>query len=105
MKNNKSQITYETVKKLAGLAKLDIDQKQTDELTRELELTLNYVSELQRVDTTHAKETSQVTGLVNVTREDEIDTQRIFSQKQALKNAKKTHNGFFVVERVLDEKI
>ena len=67
-------------------------------------MTVGYVSQLQSVNTEDVVETSQVTGLENVLREDEIDESRILTQEEALSGAKSTHNGFFVVDRIFEEK-
>jgi len=45
----------------------------------------------------------QVTGLENATREDEVQEERMFTQEEALRNAPRTHNGYFVVDQILDK--
>jgi aspartyl/glutamyl-tRNA(Asn/Gln) amidotransferase C subunit len=66
--------------------------------------TLTVVEELGELDTSKTPSTHQVTGLENVWREDKVDEKKMFSQKEALANGAKTHQGFFVVPRVLEEK-
>ena len=61
---------------------------------------LKFVSKLQKIDTKDIKPTSQVTGLTNVLREDEIENTRMFSQEQALSAAPDTYNGFIKVPYV-----
>lgn len=88
---------------IAKLAQLPITEEQAEELRKQVGTTVNYVSQIQSLETGDSEETSQVTGLENVFREDVVETQRSFTQEQALANAKRTHNGFFVVDAVFGE--
>lgn len=97
------KITSAVVVKVAKLAGLPLTKQQIEELTNQVGVTIQYVSQLQSLPTGNATETSQVTGLENVFREDVIDNKRTFTQEQALANAKRTHNGFFVVDAVFNE--
>jgi len=92
------------VKKLATLSKLKIDKKEEEYFKKQFEKTLKIVEEFDRLDTSKTVPTYIVTGTENVMREDEIDTTKMLSQEEALSNAKSTHNGFFVVDAILDEK-
>lgn len=85
------------IKHIANLAALSISADQAGKLKDQLEKILEFVSKLQSLKTSDVVPTSQVTGLINVTREDEIDTSRMLTQEQALSNASETHNGFFKV--------
>ncbi len=91
------------VKKIASLAKIPISSVQEKELASGFNATMEVVDELFKVDVAAIAPTSQVTGLTNVFREDEVDAIRIFTQEQALANAKYTHNGFFVVEQIIEQ--
>ena len=97
-------VTSSDVDHLAKLANLPITEGQKQELTKQVGVTVQYVSQLQQLDTKGVTETSQVTGMENVFREDKIDLSRTFTQEEALSNAKRTYNGFFVVDAVLEEK-
>lgn len=57
---------------LANLARLGLSQKEKEVLRKELASILAYVNKLQEVDTKNIEPTAQVTGLVNVMREDEV---------------------------------
>lgn len=98
-----ASLTTKDIDKIARLASLPLNESQVSELTEQVGVTVSYVSELQTLATDNVTETSQVTGMENVLREDVIDEKRIFSQEDALANAKRTHNGFFVVDQVLGE--
>ena len=97
-------LTGSDIDHIARLANLPVTTEQAHELTEQVGITVQYVSQLQSLTTTGVEETSQVTGLENVFREDKIDTSRMFTADEALANATRTHNGFFVVDRVLEEK-
>ncbi len=102
--STKPTVTATDIAHIAKLANVPVTSEQVEELTKQVGVTVEYVSQLSMVDTVGVTETSQVTGLENVLREDEIDTTRMFTQEEALANAKRTYNGFFVVDAVLDEK-
>ena len=87
---------------IAKLANLIIVSDQHDLFIAQLSSILAFVSTLQNVPTDKIDETSQVTGLVNIYREDVIDRSRMLSQRQALSNAHQKHNGFFVVPAVFE---
>lgn len=91
------------VQKIAKLANIPVTDALAEDLADGFTKTMTVVDELTRVDVEGIEATNQVTGLENVLREDEIDTSRIFSQEEALANAKRTHNGFFVVDQILGE--
>lgn len=98
-----STVSPSDVKKVAALANLPLSDKEVTELTDAFKKTLDVVNELQKLDTKNVQPTSQVTGLENVMREDTVDTSRMFSQEEALANAPRKHNGYFVVDQVLEE--
>lgn len=85
---------------LAKLANLPLSPKLKQKLETELEQTLNYVSKISQVKTDHITATHQVTSLYNVFRSDVIDRTRLLTQKEALSQAKRTHNGYFVVTTI-----
>lgn len=89
------------IQHIAKLANLFINKDHQDLFAPQLTAILAFVSKLQEISTDNVKPTAQVTGLVNVYREDEIDESRMLSQKNALRNAKATHDGFFIVPAVL----
>lgn len=89
------------VKHVAKLANLPLKDEEVDKFENQLSSILDYIKKLQEVDTSKVEETSHVTGLENVLREDE--TRSSLSQEEALSNAKDKHNGMFKVKAVLTE--
>lgn len=90
------------VKHLAKLASLSPSPTLIPALDAGVETTLNYAKILETVDVSHVDVTNEITGLKNVLREDVIDESRMLSQDQALANAPKSHDGFFMVDAILE---
>ena len=67
-----TKLTREDVLKLAQLARLDLSEDEITEFQAEVSEILQYVEKLQSVDIDGLQPTNQVTGLTNVTRDDEI---------------------------------
>ena len=66
------KLTKAEVLSLARLARLRLTPQEVDRYLVEMNSILDYVELLNSADTYELKPTSQVTGLVNVYREDEI---------------------------------
>lgn len=97
-----NKMTLEIVEKTAELAKLPVSTEEAKNLVAAFEETLATVTKMNEVDVSDLEPTHQVTGLENVLREDVVDKDWMFSQEEALANAAQTHNGYFVVPRILD---
>lgn len=91
------------IKKIAKLAELPIPEGELAKLESQLEQTIEHVDRLQNIDTSSVSGTNTVTNLSNVVREDVVEPS--LTQEEALSNAKKTHNGFFVVPVILEEAV
>ncbi len=65
------------VKKVAQLANLIISEEEEKKLAVQFEETLKTVEIIKELNTDGVEAISQVTGLTNVMREDEIDEKRI----------------------------
>ena len=104
MKTSKksTKFSLEDVKHVAKLAKLKLTPQEEKKLAPQLAEILDYVSQLTLVPTENVKVTSQVTGLENIFREDEIDTSRMLTQEEALSNAPATYNGFVKVKAIFE---
>ncbi len=96
-------MTKINIKHVAELASLPISEEKLKKLEKQLEETLEHVDRLQDIDTSKVTGTNEVTNLSNVTREDIVESS--LTQEEALQNAKKTYNGFFVVPVIIEEAI
>lgn len=99
----KDIINTQAVEHIAALAKLNLTPEQIARIQPQLTTVLEFMSKIQALDTAGVPETAHVTGLHNVFREDAVDPGRMLSQEDALRNARKTHDGYFVVDAVLKE--
>ncbi|HTK03599.1 MAG TPA: Asp-tRNA(Asn)/Glu-tRNA(Gln) amidotransferase subunit GatC [Alphaproteobacteria bacterium] len=97
-----AKLTRQDVLHIAKLAKLSLTDDEVEKFTAQLSSILKYVDELNSVDTSEVDPTSQTTGLVNVFRDDEIKTDQILSQAEALSGTDETYNGYFRVPTILE---
>src|SRR4051812_7519746 len=67
-----ADLTRDDVLKLAQLARLQLTDDEVTEYQKELAEILQYVEQLNDIDISGLEPTSQVTGLTNVTRDDDI---------------------------------
>ncbi len=98
-----SSLTSNDIDHISTLAHLFLTDDEKSLFAIQLSAILDFISKLQKVSTTNIEPTSQITGLQNVFREDEIDTSRMLSQKQALANAPATYKGYFQVKAIFGE--
>ena len=66
------EITKQEVEHIAGLARLELTEKEKEKFATQISSILGYFKELQKVDLSKVEPTAQVTGLQNVTRSDEV---------------------------------
>lgn len=95
-----AKLSHDDVLKLARLARLHLSEKEVGRFQKEIEAILGYVEQLQRVDLGKLDPTTQVTGLTNVMRPDEIRDYGS-SAEELLKNAPLTEKGHIKVRRML----
>lgn len=95
-----AKISNDAASKLAKLARLAITSEQTKTISQELDSILNYVEQLSTVNVEGVDEVSQVTGLEDVWRKDEVRPSKL-TQDQLLANAPATEGGYIKVKRVL----
>ncbi len=95
-----SKLSRDDVLKLAQLSRLKLSDEEIERFRGELSSILEYVEQLNQVDTSGLEPTSQVTGLKNVMRADVV---KDYGYKTAdlLKNAPAIQDNQFKVKRVL----
>ena len=101
--NSKGKLSLDDVRHLAKLANLKLTDKGIEELLPSVSSFLQYVSKIKSLDTESVEETSQITNLENVFREDVVDDERMLTQEEALSNCKKKHNGYFMVDAIFED--
>lgn len=89
------------VHRVAKLANLTVTEEEVPEFEKQLGEILTYIEKLNSVDTSKIETTAQITGLSNRVRTDE-EVYDNLSQEEALSGGKNTHNGLFVVDKLVD---
>jgi len=97
------KFSEDNVTHIAKLANIPVSPDEAINMAEGFNTTISVVDNLFKINVKGIQPAYQVTGLENVMREDEINLDRQLSQDQALMNAKRTHNGFFVVDQVIEQ--
>jgi aspartyl-tRNA(Asn)/glutamyl-tRNA(Gln) amidotransferase subunit C len=95
-----SKLSRDDVLKLARLARLDLTSEEVELFRTQLSDILQYVEQLDKVDVAGLEPTTQVTGLKNVMREDEVVDYGV-SPKELLRLAPKSQDGHIKVKRMI----
>lgn len=95
-----TQITKELVLKIAELARLELSDKELENLQNDLGSIIHYVEKLNELDTTGVPPTSHVLDLKNVMRED-IPVPGI-PREEVLKNVPDHQDGQIRVPSILE---
>lgn len=95
-----AKLSTDDVLKLARLSRLRLSDDEVAAFQAEISEILGYVEQLSGIDTKGLEPTSQVTGLTNVMRKDELIDYGA-SQEALLKNAPALEKKQFKVKRVL----
>ena len=93
------KLSQTEVEHIAGLARLKLSEAEKIQYSQELSAILDYVEKMQAVDTTGVEETSQVTGLTNIMREDKIIESNI--SDELVSSAPEAGNGYIKVPKIL----
>ena len=98
-----ARLTKSDVLHVAELAKLDLTDKEIDKFLPQLSSIVDFISQLNEVDTNGVEPTSQTTGLTDVLRDDDIKPSSI-NQDEALSGTDNVYNGLFKVPALLSER-
>ena len=93
-------IDKDTVKHIAKLARISLDEKKINNLSKDLSSIMKFIEKLNELNT---DKTSPLTSIINAslrTREDEVKDGKI--KDQILKNSPEKNKEFFVVPKVVD---
>ena len=91
-------ITIKDVEHVAKLARLALTEEEKEKFAPQLNAVLEYVDELNEVDTTGIEPMAHSIKISNVMREDEV--KQDFSREEMLKNAPEEEDGFFKVPKI-----
>lgn len=89
------------VDKLAGLARLQFNAEEKENLRKDLQRMIEFVDKLNELDTTGVQPLLHMSDAVNVLREDLV--QGSISREEGLKNAPETDGLYFKVPKVINK--
>jgi aspartyl-tRNA(Asn)/glutamyl-tRNA(Gln) amidotransferase subunit C len=93
-------IDRETLRKIAHLARLDFNQADEEGMIRDLTEILDWVEQLNEVDTEGVEPLTSMSQEVNMFRDDEVGEH--LDHERALKNAPDKDNDYFRVPKVIE---
>ena len=89
------------VKHVAKLANLPLTADEEEKYTQQLSKILDYIDQLNQVDTSSVEPTYNVSGQANVMAKDEVSGS--LSQEDAIKNGSQVKDGYFVTKGVFSD--
>lgn len=95
---SKSDVTH-----VANLAKLELTESEIEKFQPQLSSIINFISELNEVDTDGVEPTYSTAGLTNVLHNDEVIASSL-GVDEALSGTDSYYNDYFKVEAILTER-
>ena len=93
-------IDKDTVKHIAKLARISLDEKKINNLSKDLSSIIKFIEKLNELNT---EKTVPLTSIINASlrsRKDEVSDEKI--KDQILKNSPEKNEEFFVVPKVIE---
>jgi len=90
------------IEHVAKLARLGLSEKEKDRFQKDLSSILDFIEKMKEVDVDDTPPTAQATGLLNVSRQDEIDSTNPEERRGLLANAPETRDGYIKVKAVFE---
>ncbi len=98
-----TRITAEDVKKVAKLSRLDISEDDIEKYSAQLEEILEYIAQLESIDTSNIEPTTRAVEVINVFRDDIVETSDSDVREKLLNLAPKREGEFYQVPKILSE--
>lgn len=95
------KLSIAQVKHVAKLANLPIDEADLQKYAAQLSGILDYVKQLEKVDTTNVEPTFNISPDVNIQAEDHV--LQPLDQAEAIGNAPLSRHGFIITKGVFNE--
>ena len=96
-----TKITSQDVLNVAKLARLELEEKEVDLYTNQLEQILGYVAQLEKIDTTNVEPTTRAVEVVNILREDSVQSTTV--REDLLDQAPQREGDFYGVPKILGD--
>ena len=94
-----SRISANDVRKVAQLARLQLSDEVIETFTPQLEKIIDFVAQLEEIDTTNVAPTTRAVEVVNVCREDVVNTTDV--REELLDLAPEREGDFYRVPKIL----
>ena len=95
------RISNEEVKKVAALARLELDANQIDNHAKQLEKILEYINQLDKINTDNVACTTRAIEVINVLRKDEKKNNK--NVEEFLDLAPSRENKFYKVPKIMND--
>jgi aspartyl-tRNA(Asn)/glutamyl-tRNA(Gln) amidotransferase subunit C len=96
------QVDKDTVAKIAHLARLEVNEQETEALVGDMNKILDFMAKLNEVDTENVEPLIYMTNEVNTLREDVVKQET--THDEALLNAPQQDGKYFLVPKVIERK-
>jgi aspartyl-tRNA(Asn)/glutamyl-tRNA(Gln) amidotransferase subunit C len=93
-------IDKDTVKHISKLARISVNDKKVDSLSKDLSSIIRFIEKLNKLNTDNVKPLTSIIDASLKSREDEIRDGKI--RDQILKNSPENNDEFFVVPKVVE---
>ena len=94
------RISKEEVKKVAKLSRLKLNEEQIENHANQIEKILDYINQLEKIDTTNVDCTTRAIEVVNVLRTDEKE--KFKNRDDILNLAPSREDDFFKVPKIIN---
>ena len=93
-------IDKDTVKHISKLARISLDEKNVDSLSKDLTSIMKFIENLNKLNTDKIDPLTSIINASLKSRKDEVKDGKI--RDQILKNSPEKNNEFFVVPKVIE---
>jgi aspartyl-tRNA(Asn)/glutamyl-tRNA(Gln) amidotransferase subunit C len=99
--SQKVKLSPAEVRRVADLARIELRDGEEKKFAEDLSAVLSYIDQLNEIDTENIPATNQVTGLVNILRDDVIEGCDEETKKKILEGAPMREGDYIKVKAVL----
>ena len=96
-----TKITKEEVKKVANLARLELNENEINDHVEQLEKILDYIVQLEKIDTDDVPSTMRAIEVINVFRKDENKSYDCY--EQLLELGPSREDKYYKVPKIINE--
>ena len=93
-------IDKDTVKHISKLARISLDEKKLDSLSKDLTSIMRFIENLNKINTDKIEPLTSIINASLKSRKDEVKDGKI--REQILKNSPEKNEEFFVVPKVIE---